>query len=528
MNKNETQAPWLRLPRVCALLLVCLGISVFIGWWLDITLLKSIFPGIVSMNPLTALSFILCGSTLFLISGEEVGRKAKLFAICTGVFVIVVGATRLYAILGGMDLGLDQIIFREKILAVTSFAKNRIAPNTALNFILIGIGFIALVSRRFLKLAHLLAFLTSMIGLLAIVGYLYSVQNLYGFLAYTPMALNTALAFCCVATGIISARSDQGLMRVIGAKDTAGIMSRWLIPFVVGVPAALGYARLLGQNKGFYNTEYGAALLVVSFVMIFLIFVYYVASYIHKIDLNKQVIDKAKTEFVSLASHQLRTPATAVKWYTELLLENKEISKETRTLYTTAVYDANERMIELINSLLNVSRIELGHLAVDPIPVDFLKLCKDEEKGLAPLLSEKEIHIVWKGESEIPPMIGDPKLLGVIIQNLLSNAVKYTPHQGLVQIEFSRRGENLSMVVTDTGIGIPKEQQQKIFTKMFRAENAAAQHTDGNGLGLYLTKAIVEIMDGEISFVSEENKGTAFHVMIPLLSKNKKEGVLLS
>ncbi|KKQ14182.1 MAG: Multi-sensor signal transduction histidine kinase [Candidatus Moranbacteria bacterium GW2011_GWF2_36_839] len=236
-------------------------------------------------------------------------------------------------------------------------------------------------------------------------------------------------------------------------------------------------------------------------------------------------VDKAKTEFVSLASHQLRTPLSAINWYTEMLLAGDagELNKEQRS-FMDEIYNGNQRMVELVNSLLNVSRIELGTLAIEPRPTDFAKISNNVVKELINEIKIKQLKVKENYAKNIPLINADPNLTRIIFQNIITNAVKYTPEKGKIDIILEKESKNLLIKISDTGYGIPDNQKDRIFQKLFRADNVREKDTNGSGLGLYLVKSIVEQSEGEIWFESKENKGTTFFVRIPLSGMKKKEG----
>jgi signal transduction histidine kinase len=240
---------------------------------------------------------------------------------------------------------------------------------------------------------------------------------------------------------------------------------------------------------------------------------------------KEREVDKAKTEFVSLASHQLRTPLSAVNWYAEMLLAG-DVGKlnDEQKKYIDEIYKGNQRMVDLVNALLDVSRIELGTFAISPEPTQLTDISKSIIKELKPEIKKKNQVVSEDYEKNLPKINVDQKLIRIVIQNLLSNAVKYTPEKGRIGIEMKTSGANIEIKVADTGYGIPKPQQKDIFTKLFRADNVRQKDTEGTGLGLYIVKNIVEQSGGKISFDSTEDKGTTFYVTIPLGGMNKKEG----
>jgi len=232
-------------------------------------------------------------------------------------------------------------------------------------------------------------------------------------------------------------------------------------------------------------------------------------------------IDKAKTEFVSLASHQLRTPLSTVNWYAEMLLEGDagELNNQQKK-YLDEVYRSNQRMVELVNALLDVASLELGTFVIEPEPTDVCLLTESVIAEQKPQIDARKIQFSFACAKNIALMQADPKLLRMVMQNILSNAVKYTHEGGRISFDITLADKNnILLKITDTGYGIPKNQQSKIFTKLFRADNVRDKDTDGTGLGLYIVKSIVENSGGKIWFTSEggkENAGTTFYVKLPL------------
>jgi len=240
----------------------------------------------------------------------------------------------------------------------------------------------------------------------------------------------------------------------------------------------------------------------------------------------RKEIDRAKTEFVSLASHQLRTPLSAIRWYSEMLLSKYvgELNEKQRQ-YVKEIYAGNLRMVELVNALLNVSRIDLGTFVSDPEPVNLVEICESVLAELNPQIIEKNQTVERFFASAPQTYSADPKLIRIVFQNFLSNSVKYTQPGGRVAAEIGVRDGSVYIRVSDNGYGIPAAQHGKIFEKLFRADNVRQKDTEGTGLGMYIVKAIVESSGGRIWFESEENKGTTFHVLLPLSGMPRKSGV---
>jgi PAS domain S-box-containing protein len=248
------------------------------------------------------------------------------------------------------------------------------------------------------------------------------------------------------------------------------------------------------------------------------------------LDITKeQEIDQAKSEFVSLASHQLRTPLSTISWYTEIMLSDQDLKiTDKQRRYLDEINEANKRMNELIKSLLNVSRLDLGTFNLDYSKLDIEKSAEQIIKEIRPLANKKQLELKINFAKNLPSIEYDKKYLEMIYQNLLSNAVKYTDEAGTIELgakpvdvgeaieDYKAPERGVLITVKDNGFGIPERQQVKIFNKLFRADNAKLKDTDGTGLGLYLLKRVVEYSNGNIWFKSKLKKGTTFFVFLPL------------
>ena len=239
---------------------------------------------------------------------------------------------------------------------------------------------------------------------------------------------------------------------------------------------------------------------------------------------QERAIDKAKTEFVSLASHQLRTPLSIIKWYAEILLEEDAGELKTKQReYLKEIYNGNQRMISLVNALLSVSRLELGTLSIYPEPLSITTIVNKLINEFEFKINEKKIKFVKKYD-KLPKIDLDKALIRIIFQNLISNAVKYTSDGGKVALKILRKNNKIEISIKDNGIGIPKKQQDQIFIKLFRADNAKEKNINGTGLGLYIVKSILDNCGGKIWFKSKENKGSTFYVSLPLKGMAERKG----
>jgi PAS domain S-box-containing protein len=239
---------------------------------------------------------------------------------------------------------------------------------------------------------------------------------------------------------------------------------------------------------------------------------------------REREIDRAKTEFVSLASHQLRTPLSAINWYAETLI-SKEIGpiNPKQKLYLEQMRQGNRRIIQLLNDLLNVSRIDLGTFIVHPTAFSIQETIRGILKDATPIIKQKNLSIKEKYDKKLKKMTGDINLTRIMVQNIIMNAIKYTPNKGTVSISVTSKNKDLTVLVSDTGLGIPAHQQQYVFNKMFRADNVQKANIEGSGLGLYMVKSITKFLGGDVQFTSKEGKGSSFFLNLPYNTKRKTQ-----
>lgn len=228
-------------------------------------------------------------------------------------------------------------------------------------------------------------------------------------------------------------------------------------------------------------------------------------------------IQKMKTDFVSIVAHQLRTPLSAIKWSIKMILDGElgKVSSQQKD-WLNKTYQSNERMITLVNDLLNVSRIEEGRFLYNLQETDLREIINNVLRNNNDLIQRKHLKISFRGKTKkLPKVKVDAEKIQLVAQNLITNAIHYTPEGGNITVAIDLQEGNLLVSVKDTGIGISKADQAKVFQRFFRARNAIKTRTNGTGLGLFIAKNIVEAHHGKIWFVSKLGKGTTFYFTVP-------------
>ncbi len=232
---------------------------------------------------------------------------------------------------------------------------------------------------------------------------------------------------------------------------------------------------------------------------------------------REKMIDKMKSEFISIAAHQLRTPLSAIKWVIKMVLDGDigELTDEQKEFLTKG-YQSNERIINLVNDMLNVSRIEEGRFGYSFKKGDFGALVGKVAEQLQNIFESKQITFSDAIPKGLPAIFMDEQKMDLVLTNLLENAVKYTPERGKIALSIDAGDQFIKVHIKDNGVGIPENDIPKLFSKFFRAENVIRMQTEGSGLGLFMVKNIIKRHGGDITVESEEGKGTVFTFTIPI------------
>ncbi len=231
---------------------------------------------------------------------------------------------------------------------------------------------------------------------------------------------------------------------------------------------------------------------------------------------EEKALNDAKSNFISIASHQLRTPLTSIRWYSEVLNDGSMGPlNEMQADFMKEIYQGSLRLFRTIDTLLALSRVESGKFEENRAILDAKVFVEGTVKELEPLLHEKKITTHINPEDALPNIFVDAFMLKEVITNLVANSIRYTNEGGVIDIDLKKEDDHVLCIVRDNGIGIPEAQKAKIFERFFRADNAVSKVPDGSGLGLSLVKELVEKWGGKVWFESKEGEGTTFFVTIP-------------
>jgi signal transduction histidine kinase len=496
------------------------GLAALVGWRFDVVFLKSIVPNFPVIAPNTAFSFFLGGIVLFLIASLKAEEKNQL-GVVAYIFssaIALVGFLTLIEYIFGINFGIDRLFFA----AAQGENTVRMSPQSAFNFLMVGISFFFIVGQKKerVRVGQAIILLAGAVSLVSLFGFIYNITSFYTISPFKGMAAHTALSFTMIFFSVLLVFPDLGFMRIFVSRGLSGLAARRLLLVLVFMIAAEVFATI-GRRTNLY--DYSFELLIHLFVILGA-FVYLIFFAFRSLDelgkmetslAKSQELDRAKTEFVGLASHQLRTPLTAISWYAEMLI-GKDAGKlnSKQEAYLKEIYAGNQRMIDLVDDLLNTSRIDMGTLKIKPELVNLADVMASTLSEFSPQISQKSLIIEKKISRHLPLVKTDPEHLGIVFQNIISNAVKYISPQGKIIVEMRKQNSHVLVKIADNGWGIPSVQQKKIFTKLFRADNVRKRDTEGTGLGLYIARAIVKKARGKMWFESKENQGTTFYITL--------------
>ncbi|HTH72699.1 MAG TPA: HAMP domain-containing sensor histidine kinase, partial [Candidatus Pristimantibacillus sp.] len=238
-----------------------------------------------------------------------------------------------------------------------------------------------------------------------------------------------------------------------------------------------------------------------------------------------RVLDQTKDDFISMASHQLRTPLTSVKGYVSMVLDGDggKINETQRKLLTQS-FLSSQRMVYLISDLLNVSRLKTGKFIIEPVESNLANVISEEVDQLVETVKSRDLELTYHKPEHFPVLMFDETKIRQVIMNFIDNAIYYTPAGGHINVYLVDKPGTIELTVVDDGIGVPKREQHHLFSKFYRAGNAKRARPDGTGLGLFMAKKVIVSQGGAVIFRSEEGKGSTFGFTFPKAKLLPKPG----
>lgn len=529
----------------CGVYACAAGLSALLGWALDIQSLTDWTSQGISMFANTALCAMLAGIALIAAATSTRPAAILLVRLLASIVMVISGLT-LAEHITGINFGIDTLLFERPWGQTAATAPMRMGPPASMSFFSLGIALtLATLGARARLMATTLAILTAAVASLSLVGYFFNADQLFGIARYTGIALNTSTAIAALSVGMMAAVPERGLVAALRRDDAGGAVHRRLLVPIIVVPLLLGWLRVMGQQAGLFDAAFGTALRSLLEVMLFFALLWWTAHNIswHAANAQKaharlattleserlarseaEKASRLKDEFLATLSHELRTPLSAILGWSHLLTVESTPADLEQGL--EAIQRNAEAQTQLIEDLLDMSRIVSGKVRLDVQAIHLASVVKAAIESVRPVAEEKSIQIHEVVRPEAGFVSGDPTRLQQVVWNLLSNAIKFTRDGGRVDVLVERVDAHAQITVRDTGIGISSEDLPVIFERFRQADSSTTRRYSGLGLGLAIVKNLVELHGGTVRADSAgKGQGATFIVSLPSASAAMNESV---
>ncbi|MGH7476542.1 MAG: sensor histidine kinase [Longimicrobiales bacterium] len=517
------------------MLTIALGTIVIFGWLIDSRVIKSILPGFIAMNPVTAASFVLSGIALRLACRPDgpTRHRQAIRAVAAGVAAIA--ATVVIGYLTPLDLRLDRLLFAAQLQR--EVIPNRIAPNTAAAFLLVAgaLWLLPVRGRRSAVIADVLGLAAALVGIMGVVGYLYALTDLTNLAELVPIAAHTAAGFALLGTGVLGARPDSGLTRPLAFATAGSRMSRRMLASAIAIPLLLTpIATWVGRTGG-YRTGSVVSLSVALAIVLVAGTIWWAGHEMNLAEakrrraeqrvrrLNRllrrqtaqlEVANRELESFSYSVSHDLRAPLRTVTSFSQALLEDQaDRLDEAGKDYLARVARAGERMALLIDDMLALARV--ARQQMNRQPVDLSALADDVIVNLRQAEPGRTVDVSIARDLRAE---GDPRLIRLALENLIGNAWKYSARANPALIEIGMMNGDVAgrrtFFVRDNGAGFDMQYADRLFTPFQRLHSDA--EFAGSGVGLATVSRIVSRHGGAVRAEGEPGRGATFYFTLPV------------
>ena len=540
-------------PAGAAVVALIIAIAVLVDWMLPGDVARLIQPGEFAMLPWAAICVMLVAGSLLLQRNHQPGKTAQTIALVLAGLAALLSATFLVEWITGWNLGLDTLLFYDRVPASGHPHPGRIANNSAAAFLFESTALLLLPDDRKKNRykAQMLAFAGFFVATLALAGYLFRVPELYSFVPGVGMALFTALLHLLVCCGILMAQPIRGFAAILVDDGAAGILARRILPPAALIPLMFGWLRLYGEDAGYFSTRFGVSLYAVADMLAILALVGWSARVVRHTDASRNQLllleqdaragaelarseaeharaeaeraNNAKSEFLAVMSHELRTPLTAIIGYEELLSDGiTGPVTEAQKSQLGRIKASAGHLLELIDQILGFARADVGREKINVQDVRLTEMLRSAASFVEPMAAAKKISLTIKLPEQEIVLRSDPGKVMQIVVNLLGNAVKFTDRGGVTLRAESKNGSAIVDVI-DTGVGIAPEHIEQVFEPFWQVEQAITRRTGGTGLGLSVSRRLALMLGGDVTVSSTVGEGSRFTLVLPLELPQKTE-----
>jgi signal transduction histidine kinase len=521
------------LPVLAGWAAVLVGCAVLLGWAVGSEPLKRILPGYPSMKPNTAICFILLGWSF--LSARSPEARTRVLGMAGSLGAVAVGLATLVEYMGGRDFGFDHFLFPESGAVLLTPFEGRMGANTALAFIALGVALAALALSRFPSVVEGGAISAIAVAELASLRYLYGAKPFSRFaLASSQIAFHTVLLLLILGFGVLWSAPQGRVRRLLSSAGPGGTASRRLLPIVFVTLVGLGWIRLKGQQAGFYGLELGLSFMVCMSLAVLTAGILWLAGVLERLDEERQIAEETrraietrfkaereaellKRTFIANMSHELRTPLNAILGFSELIEDGKAgPTSSLQREFMGDILTSSRHLLALINDILDIAKLDSGKASFRCELLSLPLVTQEVLSVLRSLTTRKHLQVETDFDPAVCELELDPDRLKQVLFNYLSNAIRFTPRGGRITVRARPEASSrFRLEVEDNGVGIRQEKLGELFQEFRQVHRAGVTEEPGTGLGLALTKRLVEAQGGSVGARSVEGLGSVFFAILP-------------
>lgn len=546
-ESNSSASRW--ISDVSTLMVILIGVLTLVGWRFDISYFREVHPAFPNMAPNLALAFTFSGIALWFLRKPEINFAQRWIARASYVIVFIIGLFTITEYVLVLDertfpsaVKFDEMLFRFIPLEVVEKYPGRPAFNAGIGLFLSACALFSLESPRTGKnFAQLFGLMVGFLSFIVLSGYLFSAATFVSIPTTRTfrggeMAFHAALAFLCFSIGLLASRPHEGFMKLITSESIGGVAARHMLTAVLLGPVMLAAFAAVGSRLGLFDMSTRVSILTSLSVTLFGIWSFWTVRTLNILEADRNVREREREELlvrektareesdravrlrddmIDVISHELKNPLMALS--SGIALIQRIIPKDDpklRVALTTLnrLNSSIPRINRMVSDLMDVTRMEAGKFRIEPQAHDFSKIADDALKIFEASAYMKSVRLSADIPESLPYVFCDYDRIIQVLSNLLDNGIKFTDAGGSVIISARQPGEQIEVEVADTGRGMPEEYFGHIFDRFWQAKDTAYK---GIGLGLTITKGIVEAHGGRIWVKSKEGQGTSFFFTLP-------------